>query len=132
MTIREDTEVIFHQGEPAERDNGYFVASDSDDTNKVRHHDDDKFWVVESYEAKTTRRMIELGAPELKSRVDGHIFQVDAKMLIEFIAISSGLIVEFKNRKRQELSPENAEKRRLRMAVLNAKMRGKIQAFTDV
>lgn len=104
-----ETEVIFHH-------NG-----ESDDGNKVRHHDNDNFWIVESYEAKTTRAMIEADAVRIPSRIDGHLFKVNAKQLIAFIAAASGLNVEFRNRKRAQLTPENAEKRRLRMAEMNAK-----------
>ena len=109
-----ETEVIFHRND-----------RDDDEENKVRHHDDDTFWVVESYEAKTTRAMIAAGAEQIPSRIDGALFRVDAKQLIEFIAVSSGLNVEFRTRKRQTLSPDKAEARRLRMAAINAAQRVK-------
>ena len=109
-----ESEVIFHRGD-----------RDDDEENKVRHHDNDTFWVVESYETKTTKAMIALDAEQIPSRVDGHLFRVDAKKLILFIAESSGLNVEFRTRKRQTLSPEKAEARRLRMAAMNAAQRVK-------
>jgi len=112
---KEAAEVIFHH-----RDR------DRDDDNKVRHHDDDKTWVVESYEAKTTRAMIDAGAMAIPSRVDGHLFRVNAKQLIEFIAAASGLNVEFRARKRQELSPEKMAAKRARMAEMNQRQRAKV------
>lgn len=107
-----ESEVIFHRGN-----------HDDDTENKARHHDNDIAWVVESYDARTTRAMLDAGATELPSRIDGHLFWVDAKQLIEFIAAASGLNVEFRARKRQALSPEKVEARRRRMAELNQRQR---------
>ena len=90
-----EQETIFHRND-----------RDDDTENKVRHHDDDVFWVVESYEARTTKAMIALDAEQIPSRVDGHLFRVDAKQLIEFIAASSGLVVEFRKHKKRQLSDE--------------------------
>ena len=109
-----ESEVILHRGD-----------RDDDTGNKARHHDDDKFWVVESYEAKTTRAMIDAGAMAIPSRIDGHLFRVNAKQLIEFIAAASGLNVEFRARKRQELSPEKLAAKRARMAEMNRQQRAK-------
>ena len=86
-----ETEVIFHRGD-----------RDDDTENKVRHHDNDPFWVVESYEARTTKAMIALDAEQIPSRIDGALFKVDAKQLILFMAESSGLNVEFRTRKRRQ------------------------------
>lgn len=110
-----ESEIILHRGE-----------RDDDDSNKARRHDDDKTWVVESYEARTTKAMIAAGAEQIPSRIDGHLFRVDAKQLIEFIAASSGLNVEFRARKRQTLSPEAAEAKRRRMAEMNQRQRAQI------
>ena len=86
-----EQETIFHRGD-----------RDDDTGAKVRHHDDDPFWVIESYEAKTTKAMIAAGAEQIPSRIDGALFRVDAKKLIIFMAESSGLNVEFRSRKRRQ------------------------------
>lgn len=112
--MTEETEVIYHRD------------IDNDESPKARHHDNETTWTVESYDPKITRRMIEMGAMARPSRTAGYIFTVDARQLIIFIAESSGLNVEFRNRKRQQLSPEKAEARRQRMAHLNAAQRGKV------
>ena len=112
--MKDEQETIFHQD------------INDDASHKVRHMDDERTWTVESYDPKVTRRMIELGASAKPSKNDGHLFTVDAKQLIEFIAETSGLIVEFRNRRRQQLTPEKMEARRLRMAEMNAKQRAKI------
>jgi len=111
---KEAAEVIYHH---RDRDN--------DNSNKVRQYDDSGKWTVESYEAKTTKAMLECGAKQLPSRLGGRLFEVDAKQLIEFIAAASGLNVEFRARKRQTLSPEKAEAKRQRMAELNRRQRAK-------
>jgi len=112
--MKDEQEYIFHRD----------ISDDS--SAKVRHHDDEQTWTIESYDLRVTQRMIELGATAKPSRIDGHLFAVDAKLLIEFIAASAGLNVEFRNRKRQQLSPEKIEARRQRMAELNAKQRVKV------
>jgi hypothetical protein len=99
---------------------------DDDASNKVRQCDDSGKWTVESYESRTTKAMIDAGAKQLPNRIQGRLFEVDARQLIEFIAASSGLVVEFRARKRQTLSPEKAEARRIRMAELNAAQRAKV------
>lgn len=93
-----ETEVIFHRD------------IDDDNSNKARRHDDDKTWVVESYEAKTTKAMLECGAKPLPTVIDGKLFAVDARQLIEFIASSSGLVVEFRKHKKRQLSEETKAK----------------------
>ncbi len=109
-----ESEVIFHRNER------------NDDTgNKARRHDDDKFWVVESYEARTTKAMIAAGAESIPTRVDGHLFKADGRQLIIFIAESSGIPVDFPTRKRATLSPEAIEARRLRGVELNRQQRVK-------
>ena len=96
---------------------------DDDESAKARHHDNDDCWVVESYDARTTRAMVDAGAPERASAHSGRVFVVEARQLIEFIAATNGLVVEFRSRKRQTLTPEKVEARRLRMAAINAAQR---------
>lgn len=96
---KEAAEVIYHH-----RDR------DDDSSNKVRQCDDSGRWTVESYEAKTTRAMVECGARQLPSRLGGRLFEVDARQLIEFIAASSGLVVEFRKHKKRQLSEETKAK----------------------
>lgn len=96
--MREETEIIFHRD------------IDDDDSAKVRHHDNDDYWVVESYHARTTKVMIDAGATQLPSRIDGKLFKVDARQLIEFIAAENGLVVEFRKHKKRQLSDETKAK----------------------
>ena len=112
---KEAAEVIYHH-----RDR------DDDASNKVRQCSDGQLWTVESYESRTTKAMIDAGARQLPSRLGGRLFEVDARQLIEFIAASSGLNVEFRARKRPALSPEAAEARRIRMAEMNQRQRAKV------
>ena len=122
MQGNEASEYIVSQSAPGHRGDVY-GSSDDDQAARARHHDNERVWTVESYDAKLTRRMLELGAQRLPSRIDGALFCVDAQQLILFIAASSGLVLEFRSRKRQQLSPEKQEARRQRMAAMNAKQR---------
>jgi len=82
---------------------------DDDDTNKARQIDGQR-WTVECYDAKTIKAMIEAQAQPLPTVIDGKLFEVDARQLIEFIAASSGLVVEFRKRKRRQDSEETKAK----------------------
>ena len=103
-----ETEVIFHRGE-----------RNDDAGAKVRRHDDDPFWIVESYEARTTKAMQDAGAEQIHGRIDGHLFKVDARQLIIFIAASSGLVVEFRTRKRRQDSEATKARLSERMRGMN-------------
>lgn len=108
-------------------DNEYVVHRDysNDNSAKIHHCDADNFWTVECYDERVSYAMLEAGATELPSRCDGRFFKVDAKQLILFIAETSGVNVEFLSRKRQQLTAEQIEARRLRMVALNAAQRSK-------
>ena len=108
-----ESEVILHR-------NG-----DDDRSAKARHCDDDQHWTVESYDAATTKAMRVAGAAEKPSAHSGRVFSVAARQLIQFIAAEHGLTVEFRHRKRQQLTPEKTEARRLRMVAMNAAQRVK-------
>jgi len=111
-----ETEVIFHRND---RDDPSTTLRDHDAGAKVRRHDDDQTWVVESYEARTTRAMQDAGAKQLPSRIDGALFRVDARQLIEFIAASSGLNVEFRKHKKRQLSEATKARLGERMRGMN-------------
>lgn len=104
-----EQEYIFHRN-----------AAD-DDSAKIRHCDNDQTWTVESYDARVSKLMKQSGAAELKSDSSARVFKVNAKQLIEFIAETNGLIVEFRTRRRAQLSPEQIEAKRQRMAELRAR-----------
>lgn len=112
--MREDSEYILHQ------------LFGDDDSAKARHHDNEEAWTIESYDARVTKRMIELGAQTKASKIDGNLFIVDAKLLIEFIAESSGLNVEFRKRKRQQLSESAMAAKRARMSELRSRQLSKV------
>lgn len=59
------------------------------------------------------------GAPPC-THADGKLFRLTAQQLIEFIAADAGLNVEFRARKRAQLSPEALEAKRARMKALRA------------
>jgi len=103
-----ETEVIFHRGD-----------RDDDAGAKVRRHDDDQTWIVESYEARTTKAMQDAGAESIPTRIDGALFRVDARQLIEFIAAGSGLNVEFRKHKKRQLSEATKAKLGERLRGMN-------------
>jgi hypothetical protein len=121
-----EKEYLFTAGAPVELANGLHMPPDNDEAQRARHHDNETTWTIESYDPKVSTALAAFGAVEKKALSDGRIFQVDAKGLITFIAESSGLIVEFRTRRRQQLTPEKQEARRLRMAAMNAAQRVKV------
>jgi|GEM_PF-7023897 len=109
----ESAEVIFHH-----RDR------DDDNSNKVRQCDDSGRWTVESYETRTTKAMQDAGAKQLPSRIDGRLFEVDARQLIEFIAASSGLVVEFRKHRKRQLSEATKAKLAVRLSGMRKQQTG--------
>lgn len=124
-TGQAEKEYMFIQGAPVQTESGRFMSPDNDEAARVRHHDDETTWTCESYDNKLSTGLVMAGATEKPSLCDGRIFECDARQLIQFIAASSSLVIEFRQRKRQQLSPEQAEARRLRMSELNARQRMK-------
>lgn len=122
--MRNEQEYHLFQGEPVQHRNGAFTQPPNDQANQVHHYDNERSWTVVSDDRKLSGYMESIGATEKPCAHDGRLFVVDAKQLIEYIAESSGLIVEFRQRRRQQLSEERREALRQRMATMNAKQRG--------
>ena len=121
MKLEKDSEVIFFQDELQEQPDGVFLPGDVDDANKARHYGNDQVWTVESYSPALSRRMRDIGAIERKGLIDGGLFTVDARQLIEFIATASGLHVEFRRHKKRQLSDETKAKLVERLARMRNK-----------
>ena len=118
-----EKEYHFHQGPPVEHRSGAYAIPQPlhDETGRVHHYDNDKVWTVETYDRRIGEHLQSMGATEKPCSHDGRLFVVDARQLIEFIAESSGLIVEFRQRRRKQLSDEQREHLRQRMtSVRNA------------
>jgi hypothetical protein len=94
-----ESEVIFHRN----------------DGTTIRHHDDDPFWVVESYDERITKAMMAVGAEQIPSRTAGHLFRVNDEQLIMGIAEKGRLFVEILRRKRRQDSPATKARLAARM-----------------
>jgi hypothetical protein len=102
----------------------------ADTTDQAHHYDQDSTWAVETHDARLTAFLRSTGATEQPCLHDGRIFVVDAKQLIQFVAESSGLAVEFRSQKRRQLTDQQREAKRLAMAAINAKKRGELSTIT--
>lgn len=94
---------------------------EDDNSNKARQIDGQR-WIVEAYDARTIKALHEAQAQPLPTAIDGALFQVDAKQLILFLAESSGLVVEFRQRKRRQDSPATKAKLLARLQGSTAKI----------
>ena len=101
---------------------GAFVTPQppNDETNRAHHYDAEKVWTVETYNRRIGENLQRMGATEKPCLHDGKLFVVDAKQLIEFIAESSGLIVEFPKRRKPQYSEESLAKLRERGKALQS------------
>lgn len=114
-----------HRGEPAERSGGRFCIPDDDTAPHISQYDDETAWTLDVYHDKHAKLLGRLGhAPLPCTHADGQLFRLNAQQLIEFIAADAGLNVEFRSRKRAQLSPEALEAKRERMRALNAAKQG--------
>lgn len=119
MWTQQEQEWHAHQA-PAELVDGQYTTPANDIAHRIHHYDNEQVWTVDAYDRRMIAAMREAGAVEMPSQIDGVLFRVDAKQLIQYIADTSGLIVEFRTRRRQQLSDEQRELRRQRMAAMNA------------
>jgi hypothetical protein len=90
----------------------------SDTVPMVRHCDDEAVWTVECYDDKLAKKMEKFGAIK-KLSIGGHLYIVDSKQLIIFMAEASGIHIEFKNQKKRTLSDDAKNRRSERMKKLN-------------
>lgn len=110
-----------HRGAPAERSNGRYCIPDDDTAPHISQYADETAWTLDVYHDKHAKLLAKLGATPLPcAHADGQLYRLSAQQLIEFIAADAGLNVEFRSRKRAQLSPEALEAKRERMRALRA------------
>lgn len=114
-----------HRGAPAERSNGRYCIPDDDQAPHISQYDNEAAWTLDVYHSTHAKLLGKLGHTPLPcTHSDGKLFRLTAQQLIEFIAADAGLNVEFRARKRAQLSPEAMEAKRARMRALNAAKQG--------
>ena len=119
MWTQQEQEWHAHQAPPVLVD-GQYTTPANEVAHRIHHYENEQTWTVDAYNRSLIAAMRAAGAVELPSEIDGVLFRVDARQLIQYIAETSGLIVEFRTRRRQQLSDEQRELRRQRMAAMNA------------
>jgi hypothetical protein len=108
----------FHalRGKPAKRSGGKYCTPDDDQAG---------VWTLDVYHDKHAKALVTMGLQPLPStHADGKLFAVDTRQLIQFLADSEGIAIEFRSRRRAQLSPEQLEAKRARMKALNAAKAG--------
>lgn len=85
-----------------------------------RNYDNGDVWHVDAYDRRSTTILEQVGAKRIGTPYDGVSYDCTPQQVIEYIAALHGLNVEFRKRKRQQLSPEEKQRRRERMLALRA------------
>ena len=93
-----------------------------DDCNEqhLRNYDGASTWHVDCYDRKSSAILDRIGAAKVDSGFDGESFDCTPMQAIEYIAALAGLNVEFRKRKRRQLSDEQKAKLAERMRSINA------------
>lgn len=114
-----------HRGKPAKRSSGKFCTPDDDQATHFSQYDDQTgVWTLDVYHERHAKALMALGCKPLPStHADGRLFALDTRQLIQFLADSEGIPVEFRSRRKAQLSPEALEAKRARMKALNAAQR---------
>lgn len=94
--------------------------TDSSNERHCRNYDNGDVWHVEAYDKRSATILEGVGAKRAETPYSGDSFDCTPTQLIEYIAALYGLNVEFRKRKRQQLSPEEKQRRRDRMLALRA------------
>jgi hypothetical protein len=108
-------EYHIHHGAPVVLEGGAHAIPqvDYDRNERVHNYDNENAWTVEVYgNGRITRSLEQAGATEKQCLHDGRLFVVDAKQLIAALAAMNNLIVEFRTRRKRQVSED--EKERLR------------------
>lgn len=115
-----------HRGKPAKRAGGRSCAPDNDQTPHFSQYDDEAgIWTLEVYHEAHAATLAGMGCKPLPSTHGaGKLFAVDTRQLIQFLAESEGIPVEFLSRRKAQLTPEQVEAKRERMRALNTAKQG--------
>lgn len=114
------SELHVFRGQPGITPSG-LVHTPTEDNDWARTYVGQDVWTLDAYDAKAIKALTELGAKRLPSAHDGALFVVNAKQLIQYIAATAGLNVEFPKRKKPNYSPETLAAMRERMAKMRQK-----------
>jgi hypothetical protein len=116
-------EYQLHRGAPVALSNGAHIIpqADNDRCERIHNYDNQDLWTIEVYgNGRITRFLEQSGATEKQCLHDGRLFVLDARQLIEALVAMSGLIVEFRTRRKPQYSGETKQRQRERIAAINA------------
>lgn len=125
--MADEREIHAHRGAPAERSNGRWCIPDDDQAPHVTQCDDETLWTLDCYHDKHAKLLMGMGCKPLPATHSaGRLFKVTAQQLIEFIAADAGLNVEFRKRKKRQLSDEQKTELSERMRRINSQRSGAV------
>lgn len=121
----QEKEYHAHQGVPVSSEDGYYAIpqNPNDKTERIHNYDNDSTWTIETYNERVAVWLAENGAEEKPCYHDGHLFVVNARLLIEYIARVSSIIVDFPKRRKPQYSEETLAALRERGRALAARQK---------
>lgn len=123
--MAEEREIHLHRGAPAERSGGRYCIPDDDTAPHFSQCDDEDFWTIDCHNDRHAKSLMGMGCKPLSATHSaGRLFKVSAQQLIEFIAADAGLNVEFRKRKKKDLTDEQRAELSERMRRINAQRNG--------
>lgn len=123
----EEQELHAHRGQPAKRSGGKHCIPDDDQAAHVSQYDDESVWTLDVYHDKHNKALAKMGCKPLRStHADGKLYKLTAQQLIEFIAADAGLNVEFRKRKKRQLTDEQKTELSERMRRINSQRNGSV------
>lgn len=121
-----EQELHAHRGKPAKRAGGKFCTPDDDTAPHFSQYDDQTgVWTLDVYHERHAKQLEKMGLQPLPStHSTGKLFAVDTRQLIQFLADSEGIAIEFRKRKKRTLSDEQKAELTERMKRINAQRNG--------
>jgi hypothetical protein len=123
-----EQELHAYAGQPAKRDGGKHCTPDDDQAAHFSQYDDESdVWTLDVYHDRHNKALAKMGCKPLRStHADGKLYRLTAQQLIEFVAADAGLNVEFRKRKKRQLTDEQKTELGERMRRINSQRNGSV------
>lgn len=114
-----------HRGQPVKRDHRYCTPDDDRSTHFHQYDEEAGTWTLDVYHERHAQALVRMGCKPLPCvHGDGKLFALDTRQLIQFLADSEEIAIEFRKRKKRTMTEEQREELVKRMKRINAERNG--------
>lgn len=123
MTVEQEFHA--HRGQPVKRNSRYCITDDDRIACFHQYDEEAGVWALDVYHDRYTQALARMNCKPLPcAHGNGKLFVLDTRQLIQFLAGSEGIAIEFRKRKERQLTEEQREEPAERMKRINAQRNG--------